>query len=209
MKKKNHLATDHGNLRLSQTQINNRVETNELHSYESMHVIVESCFAALLLSVLINFDNEIIIFEKTKTKKLFYGTTNLNLRQKHCRSRQSNLFTQFLRKAWMLIKKPTSKACPAGNVDFRSFVQQKSPSKRRKCRAESWPRTTHQIDTKAAENSKHCAAKNLCDVLWFEFRYKFERAAFQPHQRICEFTRSFRLITASETFISAAIWRSS
>lgn len=82
MKKKSHLATDHGNLRLSQTQINNRVETSQLHSYESMHVIVESCFAALRLSVLINFDNEIIIFEKTKTKKLFYGTTNLNLQDK-------------------------------------------------------------------------------------------------------------------------------
>lgn len=47
-----------------------------------MHVIV--AFSALLLNVLINFDNEIIIFrgEKENNKKLLYGTRDLNLQDK-------------------------------------------------------------------------------------------------------------------------------
>jgi hypothetical protein len=57
------------------------LDSKQLHSSESMHVIVS--FSALSLNVLINFDNEIIISRGKETIKGCFVGQNLNSRQKH------------------------------------------------------------------------------------------------------------------------------
>lgn len=171
--------------------VNKQSSRNELHSYESMHVIVGSCFAALLLSVLINFDNEIIIFKKTKTKKVVLWDNKLELlRQKHCRSRQSNLFTQFLldlTENMNANKENQLTAVLAGNL-HRTFAKG----------SKNAPKVSQSRDRERHIKSTRRTRKHLCSeefmwrfVVWISRPIPKSSAAFQPHQQICEFTRRF------------------